>query len=101
MAHLQMRKAVPAGIRARQSCAVAANSMLFPFVHAQCQGFQSCGVSHTCGCILQAWGFDDERLSCLFGIIKVVHTASVAQQLTIERSFAFFKDTLINHSIQR
>ncbi|WIA37628.1 hypothetical protein OEZ86_014529 [Tetradesmus obliquus] len=49
----------------------------------------------------QAWGFDDEWLSCLFGIIKEVHTASVAQQLTIERSFAFFKDTLINHSIQR
>jgi hypothetical protein len=65
----------------------------------QCQGFRL--VSHTCTSVLQAWGFDDERLSCLFGIIKVVHTASVAQQLTIERSFAIFRDTLINHSIQR
>jgi hypothetical protein len=76
--------------------------MLFLCVHPQqCQEFDSFGVSLTCACVLQAWGFDDERLSCLFGIIKEVHTASVAQQLTIERSCAFFKDTLINHSIQR
>lgn len=70
-------------------------------------------VSYSCSCLLalhqqllahallQAWNFDDERLSCLFGLVKEVHTASVGQQLTIERSFAFFKDTLINHSIQR
>eukprot|EP00879_Flechtneria_rotunda_P014718 GHRR01015379.1.p1 GENE.GHRR01015379.1~~GHRR01015379.1.p1 ORF type:complete len:276 (+),score=103.63 GHRR01015379.1:522-1349(+) len=49
----------------------------------------------------QAWDFDDERISCLFAIVKEVHTASIRHRLTIERSFAFFKDTLINHSIQR
>lgn len=49
----------------------------------------------------QAWGFDDERLSVLFGLVKEVHEASVKQRLTIERSFNFFKDTLLNHSVHR
>lgn len=50
---------------------------------------------------MQAWGFDDERLSVLFGLVKEVHDASVGQRLTIERSFTFFKDTLLNHSVHR
>lgn len=50
---------------------------------------------------LQAWGFDDERLSVLFGLVKEVHNASVKQRVTVERSFAFFKDTLLNHSVHR
>eukprot|EP00775_Hariotina_reticulata_P005753 gene5752-5993_t len=49
----------------------------------------------------QAWGLGDEQLSCLFGLVKEVHSASVGQRLTVERSFDFFKDTLFNHSIQR
>lgn len=52
-------------------------------------------------CGRQVWSFDDERLSVLLGLVKEVHDASVAQRLTIERSFAFFKDTLLNHSVHR
>lgn len=52
-------------------------------------------------CLLQTWGFDDERLSVLFGLVKEVHDASVGQRLTIENSFKFFKDTLLNHSVHR
>lgn len=37
----------------------------------------------------------------LFGLVKEVHDASVGQRLTIERSFKFFKDTLLNHSVHR
>lgn len=37
----------------------------------------------------------------LFGLVTEVHAASVNQRLTIERSFTFFKDTLLNHSVHR
>jgi hypothetical protein len=50
---------------------------------------------------MQAWGFDDERLSVLVGLVKEVHEASVAQRLTIEASFGLFKDSLLNHSVHR
>jgi hypothetical protein len=51
--------------------------------------------------LTQGWGLNDEKLSCFFGIVKETHEASVQQRLTVERSFAFFKDSLMNHSVQR
>lgn len=70
-----------------------------------CRAYCSCAISNmiwqTMSVFMQAWGFDDERLSVLFGLVKEVHDASVQQRLTIERSFAFFKDTLLNHSVHR
>lgn len=71
------------------------SSWLFSFT-SMCHDLMSSGVLR-----LQAWGLGDEQLSCLFGLVKEVHLASVGQRLTIERSFDFFKDTLFNHSIQR
>jgi hypothetical protein len=37
----------------------------------------------------------------LFGLVKEVHDASVKQRLAVERSFAFFKETLLKHSVHR
>jgi hypothetical protein len=80
------------------------------------QGQVRCAVRHTdtlsscCNarmtpvtrlCVRQAWGFDDERLSMLFGLVLEVHTSSVTQRLTIERSFGAMKDALLNHSVHR
>jgi hypothetical protein len=51
--------------------------------------------------LLQLWRFDDEKLSCLLGLVKATHTASVNERLTIEHSFTYFKESLLNHSVQR
>lgn len=51
--------------------------------------------------VLQLWRFDDEKLSCLLGLVKATHAASVNERLTIEHSFTYFKESLLNHSVQR
>jgi hypothetical protein len=49
----------------------------------------------------EEWGFSDEKLSVLLGLVKETHAASVRGRLTLEASFRFFRDSLLNHSVQR
>lgn len=45
--------------------------------------------------------FADDKTSALFSIVKNVHSQSTGKRLTIERSFEYFKDLLLYHSVQR
>ncbi|KAK9814229.1 hypothetical protein WJX72_002602 [[Myrmecia] bisecta] len=49
----------------------------------------------------QVQKLDDAKLSALFSIVKAVHKAATGQRLTIDRSFAHFKDLLLRHAVQR
>mmetsp|Transcript_44370 Transcript_44370/g.73953 ORF Transcript_44370/g.73953 Transcript_44370/m.73953 type:complete len:276 (+) Transcript_44370:252-1079(+) len=44
---------------------------------------------------------DPERMSTLFSLVKVNHFKAVKEHLTLEKSFAYFKKLLLEHSVQR
>lgn len=44
---------------------------------------------------------EDDQLSTLLSLVKVVHEESVASRLTMEASFGFFKHYLLVHTVQR
>mmetsp|Transcript_18083 Transcript_18083/g.39546 ORF Transcript_18083/g.39546 Transcript_18083/m.39546 type:complete len:214 (+) Transcript_18083:120-761(+) len=44
---------------------------------------------------------DAERKSAFFSIVKVNHFKAVEERLTLEKSFAYFKQILLQHSVQR
>ena len=48
-----------------------------------------------------AWGFDDEQLSTLVGLLAATHAAAVAGALTQEASFRQFARRLLCHSAHR
>ena len=50
---------------------------------------------------VQELGLSDEKTSTLFSIVKEVHRRSVGERLTVERSFRFLSDTMLNHSVHR
>ena len=45
--------------------------------------------------------FPPEQLSAFFSIVKLNHFQAVSERLTMERSFEFFKELLLRHSVQR
>lgn len=49
----------------------------------------------------ESLGFQDDKLSGLFSIVKEVHTQSTQQRLQVDRSFQLFKELLLLHSVQR
>mmetsp|Transcript_39861 Transcript_39861/g.55379 ORF Transcript_39861/g.55379 Transcript_39861/m.55379 type:complete len:285 (-) Transcript_39861:105-959(-) len=46
-------------------------------------------------------GFDVEKTSSFFSIVKVNHYKAVDDRLTLENSFAYFKNLILQHSVQR
>ncbi|GBF96027.1 hypothetical protein Rsub_08842 [Raphidocelis subcapitata] len=49
----------------------------------------------------EAWGFSDEKLSALLGIVKETHARAARERLPVEAAFRFFRDALLRHSVQR
>lgn len=45
--------------------------------------------------------FADDKTSGFFSIVKSVHMKSIEERLTVERSFEYFKDLMLYHSVQR
>jgi len=49
----------------------------------------------------KAAGFPADRMSAFFSIVKVNHFQATDERLTMEKSFQYFKDLLLRHSVHR
>lgn len=65
---------------------------------------QAGALAELCGGALlqgEAWGFSDEKLGVLLGLVKETHARAARGRLPMEAAFRFFRDALLRHSVQR